>query len=229
MVDAAHGGKTGIDFKLLKNQIGLFSNPTEVILDSDYLSTLTKDEFLNGYAEVFKHSLLTNKKDLNFNSLIKLDFYKDVTFIIEKYSEIKKEIVELDKFESNQRKILNLGHTIGHAIESYSYISSSLNELKHGEAIIVGLITELYISHKLLGFPLKDLQNIKKTFSEYFIVISFSDKDIEQIHDLMIYDKKNEADKLNFVLLEEIGSPVIDQQITKELFIEAFKFYSKSL
>ena len=229
MVDAAHGGKTGIDFKLLKNQIGLFSDPTEVILDSDYLSTLTKDEFLNGYAEVFKHSLLTNKKDLNFNSLIKLDFYKDVTFIIEKYSEIKKEIVELDKFESNQRKILNLGHTIGHAIESYSYISSSLNELKHGEAIIVGLITELYISLKLLGFPLKDLQNIKKTFSEYFDVISFSDKDIEQIHNLMIYDKKNEADILNFVLLEEIGSPVIDQQITKEFFIEAFKFYSKSL
>ena len=93
----------------------------------------------------------------------------------------------------------------------------------------MGLITELYISHKLLGFPLKDLQNIKKTFSEYFDVISFSDKDIEQIHDLMIYDKKNEADKLNFVLLEEIGSPVIDQQITKEFFIEAFKFYSKSL
>ena len=229
MVDAAHGGKTGIDFKLLKNQIGVFSEPSEVILDRDYLTTLSKDEFLNGYAEVFKHSLLTKKKELNFNSLLKLDFYEDVTFVIEKYSEIKKEIVELDKFESNQRKILNLGHTIGHAIESYSYISSSLNELKHGEAIIVGLITELYISHKLLGFPLKDLQNIKKTFSEYFIVISFSDKDIEQIHDLMIYDKKNEGDKVNFVLMKNIGTPVVDQQITKELFIEAFKFYSKSL
>ena len=229
MVDAAHGGKTGIDFKLLKNQIGLFSDPSEVILDSDYLSTLTKDEFLNGYAEVFKHSLLTNKKDLNFNSLIKLDFYKDVTFIIEKYSEIKKEIVESDKFESNQRKVLNLGHTIGHAVESYSYMTTSLNELKHGEAIIVGLITELYISHKQLNFPIEDLENIKKNFSEYFNMVSFSDKDVEQIHDLMIYDKKNEADKLNFVLLEEIGSPVIDQQITKEFFVEAFKFYSKSL
>ena len=229
MVDAAHGGKTGIDFKLLKNQIGLFSDPSEVILDSDYLSTLTKDEFLNGYAEVFKHSLLTNKKDLNFNSLIKLDFYKDVNFIIEKYSEIKKEIVESDKFESNQRKVLNLGHTIGHAVESYSYISQDFNELKHGEAVIVGLIAELYISHRLIGFPLKDLENIKKTFSRYFNVIVFSEKDIEQIHDLMIYDKKNEADKLNFVLLEDIGSPFVDQQITKELFMESFKFYSKSL
>jgi 3-dehydroquinate synthase len=229
MVDAAHGGKTGIDFKLLKNQIGLFSDPSEVILDSDYLSTLSKNEFLNGYAEVFKHSLLTNKKDLNFNSLIKLDFYKDVNFIIEKYSEIKKEIVESDKFESNQRKVLNLGHTIGHAVESYSYISQDFNELKHGEAVIVGLIAELYISHRLIGFPLKDLENIKKTFSRYFNVIVFSEKDIEQIHDLMIYDKKNEADKLNFVLLEDIGSPFVDQQITKELFMESFKFYSKSL
>ena len=88
MVDAAHGGKTGIDFKLLKNQIGVFNDPLEVILDSDYLTTLSKDEFLNGYAEVFKHSLLTDKNDLNFNSLIKLDFYKDVGYIIDKYSQI---------------------------------------------------------------------------------------------------------------------------------------------
>lgn len=229
MVDAAHGGKTGVDFKLLKNQIGVFSEPSEVILDSDYLTTLSKDEFLNGYAEVFKHSLLTKKKELNFNSLLKLDFYKDVTFIIEKYSEIKKEIVESDRFESNQRKVLNLGHTIGHAVESYSYMTSSLNELKHGEAIIVGLITELYISHKQLNFPLEDLENIKKTFSEYFNTVAFSDKDIEHIHDLMIYDKKNEGDKVNFVLMKNIGTPVVDQQITKELFIESFRFYSKSL
>jgi len=229
MVDAAHGGKTGVDFKLLKNQIGVFSEPSEVILDRDYLTTLSKDEFLNGYAEVFKHSLLTNKKELNFNSLLKLDFYKDVTFVIEKYSEIKKEIVESDRFESNQRKVLNLGHTIGHAVESYSYMTSSLNELKHGEAIIVGLITELYISHKKLNFPLEDLENIKKTFSEYFNAVTFSDKDVEQIHDLMIYDKKNEGDKVNFVLMKNIGTPVVDQQITKELFIESFRFYSKSL
>lgn len=229
MVDAAHGGKTGVDFKLLKNQIGVFSEPSEVILDRDYLTTLSKDEFLNGYAEVFKHSLLTNKKELNFNSLLKLDFYEDVTFVIEKYSEIKKEIVESDRFESNQRKVLNLGHTIGHAVESYSYMTSSLKELKHGEAIIVGLITELYISHKKLNFPLEDLENIKKTFSEYFNAVTFSDKDIEQIHDLMIYDKKNEGDKVNFVLMKNIGTPVVDQQITKELFIESFRFYSKSL
>ena len=227
MVDAAHGGKTGIDFKLLKNQIGVFSDPSEVILDSEYLNTLSKDEFLNGYAEVFKHSLLTNKKDLNFNSLINLDFYKDVSFIIDKYSEIKNEIVRSDKFESNYRKILNLGHTIGHAIESYSFRSINLDELKHGEAIIVGLITELYISHRQLNFPLSDLENLKTNVLKYFKRVHLTESDIEEIYDLLVYDKKNEGGIVNFVLLKSIGDPVVDQQTTKELFIESFKFYNK--
>lgn len=227
MVDAAHGGKTGIDFKLLKNQIGVFSDPSEVILDSEYLNTLSKDEFLNGYAEVFKHSLLTNKRDLNFNSLINLDFYEDVSFIIDKYSEIKNEIVRSDKFESNYRKILNLGHTIGHAIESYSFRSINLDELKHGEAIIVGLITELYISHRQLNFPLSDLENLKTNVLKYFKRVHLTESDIEEIYDLLVYDKKNEGGIVNFVLLKSIGNPVVDQQTTKELFIESFKFYNK--
>lgn len=229
MVDAAHGGKTGIDFKLLKNQIGVFKDPLEVVLDSDYLKTLSKDEFINGYAEVFKHSLLTDNRDLDFNSLIKKDFYKDVDFIISKYSEIKNEVVKSDKFESNNRKILNLGHTIGHAIESYSFMSNSINELKHGEAIIVGLITELYISHKQLSFPLSDLENIKTELLKHYKVISFSDNDVNQIYDLMIFDKKNEGSRINFVLLEAIGRPVVDKEINKELFIDSFKYYNNSL
>ena len=229
MVDAAHGGKTGIDFKQLKNQIGVFKDPLEVVLDSDYLKTLSKDEFINGYAEVFKHSLLTDNQDLDFNSLIKKDFYKDVDFIISKYSDIKNEVVKSDKFESNNRKILNLGHTIGHAVESYSFMSNSINELKHGEAIIVGLITELYISHKQLSFPLSDLENIKTQFLKHYKLISFSDNDVNQIYDLMIFDKKNEGNRINFVLLERIGKPIIDEEIDRELFIDSFKYYSNSL
>ena len=229
MVDAAHGGKTGIDFKLLKNQIGVFKDPLKVVLDSDYLKTLSKDEFINGYAEVFKHSLLNDNPDLDFNSLIKKDFYKDVDFIISKYSEIKNEVVKSDKFESNNRKILNLGHTIGHAIESYSFMSNSINELKHGEAIIVGLITELYISHKQLSFPLSDLENIKTELLKHYKVISFSDNDVNQIYDLMIFDKKNEGSRINFVLLEAIGRPVVDKEINRELFIDSFKYYNNSL
>ena len=108
-------------------------------------------------------------------------------------------------------------------------MSNSINELKHGEAIIVGLITELYISHKQLSFPLSDLENIKTELLKHYKVISFSDNDVNQIYDLMIFDKKNEGSRINFVLLEAIGRPVVDIEINRELFIDSFKYYNNSL
>jgi len=227
MVDAAHGGKTGIDFKQLKNQIGVFNEPLEVLLDDEYLKTLSKEEFINGYAEVVKHSLLTDKPDLTFNSLIKLDLFKDLDYIINSYSSVKNEIVESDKYESSIRKILNLGHTIGHAVESYSYISDKVVDLKHGQAIVIGIITELYISHKKFNFPLKDVVTVKEHLKNYFNLIQLEEDDILNIYDLMVYDKKNEGSKINFVLLKEIGKPVIDQVVNKDLFIESFRFYNE--
>ena len=227
MVDAAHGGKTGIDFKQLKNQIGVFNEPLEVILDDEYLKTLSKEEFINGYAEVVKHSLLTDKPDLTFNSLIKLDLFKDSDYIINSYSSVKNEIVESDKYESSIRKILNLGHTIGHAVESYSHISHKVVDLKHGQAIVIGIITELYISNKKFNFPLKDVVIVKEHLKNYFSLIKFEEEDIMSIYDLMGYDKKNEGSKINFVLLKEIGKPVIDQIVNKDLFIESFEFYNE--
>ena len=227
MVDAAHGGKTGIDFKQLKNQIGVFNEPLEVLLDDEYLKTLSKEEFINGYAEVVKHSLLTDKPDLTFNRLIKLDLFKDSDYIINSYSSVKNEIVESDKYESSIRKILNLGHTIGHAVESYSYISDKVVDLKHGQAIVIGIITELYISHKKFNFPLKDVVTVKEHLKNYFSLIQLEEDDILNIYDLMVYDKKNEGSKINFVLLKEIGKPVIDQIVNKDLFIESFEFYNE--
>ena len=225
MVDAAHGGKTGIDFKLLKNQIGVFNEPIEVLLDNEYLKTLSKEEFINGYAEVVKHSLLTNKPDLTFNSLVKLDLFKDSDYIINSYSKVKNEIVKSDKYESNIRKVLNLGHTIGHAVESYSHISDKIVDLKHGQAIVIGIITELYISHRKFNFPLKDVISVKNHLNKYFNSIPLEEVDIINIYDLLIYDKKNEGSKINFVLLKEIGKPVIDQIVDKQLFKESFEFY----
>ena len=227
MVDAAHGGKTGIDFKLLKNQIGVFNEPIEVLLDNEYLKTLSKEEFINGYAEVVKHSLLTNKPDLTFNSLVKLDLFKDSDYIINSYSKVKNEIVKSDKYESNIRKVLNLGHTIGHAVESYSHISDKIVDLKHGEAIVIGIITELYISHRKFNFPLKDVISVKNHLNKYFNSIPLEENDIIKIYDLMVYDKKNEGSKINFVLLKEIGKPVIDQIVDKQLFKESFEFYNE--
>ena len=227
MVDAAHGGKTGIDFKQLKNQIGVFNEPLEVLLDNEYLKTLTKEEFINGYAEVVKHSLLTDKPDLTFNSLIKLDLFKDIDYIINSYSLVKNKIVKSDKYESSTRKVLNLGHTIGHAVESYSHISDKIIALKHGQAIVIGIITELYISHKKFNFPLKEVMSVKEHLKKYFSLISFKEDDIMNIYDLMVYDKKNEGSKINFVLLKEIGKPEINQIVEKELFRESFLFYNK--
>ena len=227
MVDAAHGGKTGIDFKLLKNQIGVFNEPISVLLDSEYLKTLSKEEFINGYAEVIKHSLLTDKPELTFKSLVKLDLFKDLDYIINSYSQVKNEIVKSDKYESKTRKVLNLGHTIGHAVESYSHISDKIVNLKHGQAIVVGIITELYISYKKFNFPLKEVMSVKEHLKKYFSLISLKEDDIMNIYDLMVYDKKNEGSKINFVLLKEIGKPEINQIVEIELFRESFLFYNK--
>ena len=225
MVDAAHGGKTGIDFLNLKNQIGVFSMPIDVILDSTYLKTLSKEEYLNGYAEVFKHSFLSDSEEISFNSLINLDFFKDVDFIIKKYSEVKNRIVKIDKYESDIRKVLNLGHTIGHALESYSHISNNIKTLKHGEAIIVGLITELYISAIQNNFPLITVDKLKEISSKYFEKINLSDDQLEQIFDLMIFDKKNNNGMVYFVLLDKNGKPLTDQTVEKKVFVDAFNYY----
>ena len=225
MVDAAHGGKTGIDFLNLKNQIGVFSMPIDVILDSSYLKTLSKEEYLNGYAEVFKHSFLSDSEEISFNSLINLDFFKDVDFIIKKYSEVKNRIVKIDKYESDIRKVLNLGHTIGHALESYSHISNNIKTLKHGEAIIVGLITELYISAIQNNFPLITVDKLKEISSKYFEKINLSDDQLEQIFDLMIFDKKNNNGMVYFVLLDKNGKPLTDQKVEKKVFVDAFDYY----
>lgn len=225
MVDAAHGGKTGIDFLNLKNQIGVFSMPIDVILDSTYLKTLSKEEYLNGYAEVFKHSFLSDSEEISFNSLINLDFFKDVDFIIKKYSEVKNRIVKIDKYESDIRKVLNLGHTIGHALESYSHISNNIKTLKHGEAIIVGLITELYISAIQNNFPLITVDKLKEISSKYFEKINLSNDQLEQIFDLMIFDKKNNNGMVYFVLLDKNGKPLTDQKVEKKVFVDAFDYY----
>ena len=225
MVDAAHGGKTGIDFLNLKNQIGVFSMPIDVILDSTYLKTLSKEEYLNGYAEVFKHSFLSDSEEISFNSLINLDFFKDVDFIIKKYSEVKNRIVKIDKYESDIRKVLNLGHTIGHALESYSHISNNIKTLKHGEAIIVGLITELYISAIQNNFPLITVDKLKEISSKYFEKINLSDDQLEEIFDLMIFDKKNNNGMVYFVLLDKNGKPLTDQKVEKKVFVDAFDYY----
>jgi len=227
MVDAAYGGKTGINFKSIKNQIGVINKPKGVLIDIDFLKTLSKEEYINGFAEIYKHSLITDNEDLQFKNLIKFDFNNDIKDIIHSYSSIKNKVVELDLYESNYRKVLNLGHTIGHAVESYSILSKEINKLKHGEAIAVGLITELYISHKIHKFNYNNLLSIKKELLGNFKKISFTTSDQKEIFKIMSYDKKNYNNKVKYVLLKGIGNPIIDQDVDDELFFKAFDFYNE--
>ena len=226
MVDAAFGGKTGINFKSIKNQIGVINKPKGVLIDIDYLKTLSKEEYINGFAEIYKHSLITDNEDLQFKNLVKFDFKNDIKDIIHSYSNIKNKVVELDLHESNYRKVLNLGHTIGHAVESYSIISKNIDKLKHGQAIAVGLITELYISHKLHQFNHNELLSIKQELLRQFDKITFTLSDQEEIIKIMSYDKKNYDNKVKYVLLKSIGSPIIDQDVEEKLFFKAFDFYN---
>ncbi len=226
MVDAAFGGKTGINFKSIKNQIGVINKPKGVLIDIDYLKTLSKEEYINGFAEIYKHSLITDNEELQFKNLVKFDFIKDIRDIIHSYSSIKNKVVKLDLYESNYRKVLNLGHTIGHAVESYSIISKDIDKLKHGEAIAVGLITELYISHKIHGFDYNELLSIKEELLKHFNKVRFETSDQKEMIKIMSFDKKNYRNAVKYVLLKSIGNPIIDQEVSDELFFKAFDFYN---
>ena len=227
MVDAAIGGKNGVDLGVLKNQIGVFKNPKLILIDSVYLDSLPENEFRSGFAEMLKHAIIS---DMNYwKKLIDFDFSKrnGISKLIKRSIEIKKDIVLKDPFEIRLRKILNFGHTIGHAIESYFMKSSKEKILLHGEAIAIGMILESYISHIYCGFDITKVDEIYDVFTKIFKKVNFNSSVIQSIYELLIYDKKNSHGKINFVLLEKIGKPVVDFQVEKKIIVEAFNYYTE--
>lgn len=223
MVDASVGGKTGVDLGVLKNQIGLFADPEMVIIDPMYLQTLSEKEITSGMAEIIKYGLTYDE------SLWKqfLDETEEVDLIgmIHRSIEIKNEVVLEDRLEASLRKILNYGHTIGHAVESYFLESEHKETLTHGQAIALGMITETYISSKLLGFPEDVLAIIKKTITGIFGKVPVLAEDYDAVLDLMKHDKKNVNGQVNFVLLEGMEKCKIDCKVTPELIIESLDYY----
>jgi len=225
MVDASIGGKTGIDLGVLKNQIGSFYDPKMVIIDSIYLKTLHKSEIYSGYAEIFKHSLISGQQLFNnlcseLNSNI---IYNDQ--VIKQSIEIKNNIVLIDQKENKERKALNFGHTLGHAIESF--LLKSEKRLLHGEAIGIGIVLASYISHKLFDFPLTSLNLIKDHIHSKYKKVNFSITEITEIIGLLKHDKKNNHGKINFILLKKIGVPVYDVQVENKIIIDSFDYYNK--
>ena len=217
MVDAAIGGKTGIDFGGGKNQIGTFAEAEEVIIDPVFLETLPERELLSGMAEMLKYGFIVDAKLLEIN----LENYQQ--FIV-RCGEIKREIVAQDPTEKGLRKILNFGHTLGHAIESHCLTTDY--PLLHGEAVALGLLGALWLSVKQLGLDESVLQNFENQLPVLIseAEISLLGSDIEPILSYLVHDKKNKGEKPQFVLLEAIGKPVWDVEVEPELVKESLHY-----
>ena len=221
MVDASVGGKTGIDFGTLKNQIGTFYDPKMVVIDPEFLNTLEKNEISSGYAEIFKHSLIYDLS--TYNQLINNDKPLFDLKTIHNSIITKNKIVLIDKKEQKERKSLNYGHTLGHAIESY--FLSTENKLLHGEAVSIGIVLASFLSYKLFNFSIDQVNSIKKHINCVYKKIEINKNQIDCIIDLLIHDKKNSHGKINFILLKDISKPVYDVQVKTELIKESFEYY----
>lgn len=225
MVDASVGGKTGVDLGALKNQIGVINQPKMVLVITDFLDTLEERQVKSGFAEMLKHGLIQDSS--YWNALKQVSELTEMKTHIYNSVVIKNEVVLQDPTEQHIRKILNYGHTLGHAIESYFLENEEKTTLLHGEAIAIGMILEGYLSKTLTGLTPSELTDIKETFLNTFNRVDFSDEDINTILSLMKYDKKNSHGKINFVLLKTIGETTIDVSIPPELFQEAFAYYKE--
>lgn len=223
-VDASVGGKTGINFGGLKNEIGVFNNPDTVILSSDFLQSLNQENILSGYAEMLKHGLLSNKE--SWAELLRFDLenidYNHLSTLIAKSVQVKKRIVEEDPTEKNIRKALNLGHTAGHALESLAL--QRAKPVLHGYAVAWGLICELYLSVAKCNFPKDKLRQTVQFIRSHYGDFPLDCKHYDRLLEFMTHDKKNEAGIINFTLLADIGDIRINQQANKKEIFEMLDF-----
>lgn len=228
-VDASVGGKVGIDLNHLKNEIGVFNNPKAVFVNSHFLNTLDKRQLLSGFAEIIKHALIADaaywKQVINVN----LKDMKALDQLIETSVRIKNKVVMQDPHEYGIRKSLNFGHTIGHAIETYSLEETEQEALLHGEAIAIGMICEAYLSHRLCGLSKEQLKEITDFIMNKYPALTIEDMDQQHLIELMGHDKKNEKGLINFALLSAIGTCEINKTAHPDQILEALSYYSEQL
>jgi 3-dehydroquinate synthase len=224
MVDASVGGKLGIDFGSVKNSVGAFQNPQATFIYDGFLKTLAFDELRSGFAEVIKHALIADKN--YWEQIAKISNLNDViidwTGIIKKSIEIKSAIVEKDPLEKGLRKILNFGHTIGHALESLSLETE--HPLLHGEAIAIGMLCEAYYSNKVLSLSDSELEEIIGAIISIYPYCPLVFFNAEKFESLLMNDKKNRG-VVSFSLLNCIADAVFDVQVPKKLIFEGLEFY----
>ena len=248
MVDASVGGKTGINFGGLKNEIGVFQNADCVILDTLFLQTLDQENILSGYAEMLKHGLISTEahwaKLLNFD--IEQPDLKELALLVANSVQVKEGIVTEDPTEKGIRKALNLGHTIGHAFESLS-LQRSLTQrptsntplgqrtlategtqehpILHGYAVAYGLVCELYLSTTKTNFPTDKMRQTVRFIFDHYGRMPITCDDYPTLLELMTHDKKNTGRDINFTLLGGIGDIRINQTATRQEIEEALDFY----
>ena len=228
MVDAALGGKTGVDLDGLKNQVGVFAKPQGLFVCSLFLESLPERELMSGYAECVKHALIYDDElwsEILLSPVITVDLVQEY---LERFTSVKKVIVEKDPYEQADRKKLNYGHTMGHALETI--LLNKGVEITHGECIAFGMLTENYFAFKLGLMTSDDFNAIEQALLTWFPLIHASKSvEIEAIHELMKHDKKNFKNTINFSLVAKPGVCLINQQVDEALFAEALVYYKELL
>ena len=227
MVDAAAGGKNGINFNGLKNEIGTFAAPVAVLVAQQWLSTLPDDELLSGYGEMLKHALLADERHwadvLRTEPQTMTDESK--CSLLQRSQQVKADIVGKDPQEQGLRKVLNLGHTTAHALETLQTArKDTTSPLQHGHAVAHGLVVALYLSCAMRGFPTDKMRQTVTAIRSHYGRPTFSCDDYDTLLDIMKHDKKNAGAQPLFILLDDIGHPVTDQKVDSQLLYEAFDF-----
>ncbi len=224
-VDSSIGSKLGIDFADVKNSIGLFKNPKAVFIDPVFLKTLPLREIRSGLAEIIKHGLIADKK--LWDEIKDIDNLQEVDWnrLIIPSLEIKKRVVEIDPYEQNIRKTLNFGHTIGHAIESWALQSTA--PLTHGEAIAAGMVCETYLSTEVRNLSDAEAEEVASYILKIYGKYSVKNEYFSDLLRLMKNDKKNANGRINFTMLDCLGSAVIDQHCEEKQVEDSLIYYAK--
>lgn len=225
MVDASVGGKTGINFGGLKNEIGVFSDSRFVIINTQFLDTLDHDNICSGYAEMLKHGLISDER--TWAELVTFDLdtpdLSQLQRMVAESIKVKERIVEADPHEHGIRKALNLGHTMGHAFESFAMRRGT--PILHGYAVAYGLISELYMSARKTAFPTDRMHQTVRFIRENYGTLNITCDDYPTLIELMHHDKKNTSGIINFTLLGNVGDIRINQTANEEEIKEALDFF----
>ncbi len=223
-VDASVGGKLGVDFNGIKNLIGLFKDPTAVFIAPMFLATLPQEQLRSGFSEVLKHGLIYNADYWHTCKNISINTHIDWLSIIKTSVHIKKDVVKKDPFERGLRKILNFGHTVGHAVETWS-LHNDATPLLHGEAIAIGMICEAWLSKEINGLSEAELTDISNTLIHIFGKYPLEKIPMNKLMDVMFLDKKNSNNTIHFSLLNSIGNCDFDIKATDEAIAASINYY----